>query len=58
MLQIVATSMQIDANSIQIVAKTNINKIPVISIMETNQFLLHSGRVNNYILPLNIVIQH
>ena len=40
-------------NFLNIIIWSLVKKIPIISIMETNQFLLHSGRINNYILPLN-----
>ena len=40
-------------NSLNIILWSLINNIPIVSIMETNQYFLHSGKINNYILPVN-----
>lgn len=40
-------------NSLNIILWSLINYIPIVSIMETNQYFLHSGKINNYILPVN-----
>ena len=50
---IFVSSSQPRLNFFNIILWSLIKRIPIISIMETNQFLLHSGKINNYILPLN-----